>query len=73
MFATVSCTARERCPNLYTCAVPTPGGPCQKLDDCCKSQRTQPSCSPLVEALGLLRGDQACMEEMKSEGFLRDS
>jgi hypothetical protein len=71
MFETLSCNASERCTNLYTCAAPSAGGPCEKLDACCKSQRTQTTCSQLVEALGLLRGDQGCIEATKSEGFLR--
>ncbi len=59
------------CFDEVACAVPTPGGPCSKLEACCAMQgpRAQ-GCLATVKEIEKLSGDPGCIGAMQDQDFL---
>jgi hypothetical protein len=54
------------CVDAIACGKPTPGGPCSKLEDCCRTQGDfTDRCLMLVHQLASLSGDPTCVGVMK--------
>jgi hypothetical protein len=54
------------CEDIVACTQPTPGGPCSKLEDCCRTQGDYADrCLALVHQLGGLSGDPSCLGVMQ--------
>lgn len=59
------------CLDAVACAVPTPGGPCSKVEACCAMQgpRAQ-ECLAVVQKIEKLNGDPSCIGLMHDQDFL---
>jgi hypothetical protein len=70
-FPLAACTWMDKCKGLYSCATPTPGGPCSKVETCCKSQRDPTLCLGWLETETTFGGDEACTKLMTNTGFAK--
>jgi hypothetical protein len=66
----LACTI-QHCQGILKCATPTAGGPCAKVEECCKTQRDPTNCRGWLESQSQLAGDEGCAMLLKSSGFLR--
>jgi hypothetical protein len=60
------------CPDVVSCNVPTPGGPCSEVEACCAMQhgpRAQ-QCLAAIQSIEKLGGDQTCIGLMHDGDFL---
>jgi hypothetical protein len=64
------CTLALNCFGIYTCATPTSGGSCTKLEACCATQRRREACLTIARGQGVLGGDSACEDLTHNQGFL---
>lgn len=59
------------CLDDVACAVPTPGGPCSKVEACCTMQTSRAQeCLATVQKIEKLSGDPSCVGLMHDQDFL---
>lgn len=54
------CIWIDKCSGIFTCGSTTEGGPCTKLEACCKTQRDPTACSGFVSQFSMIGGDTSC-------------